>query len=471
MISLSDLITPRSKETLRAQLFQALQGVGFVAQSGTGSGAIAAKGVAAVTASVRIHIVAPGELGMATFQYSLDAGSTWSAVLPVPMSGLFALPGTGAVALFSAGPTGSDPSFATGDAASFELAVPTFPTTAWQPGTVPLTLIENDAFALEDLDRLIAAVAAGGLVDYAQGPWLDLLALNVYGLTRRLAVSTKGRIVLSDTAGAGPFDIALGQLWVASGDGKRFVNSSPGTLPKAGTLALEVTAESPGIAWNVGNNAITTMVTVLPGVTVANPDPGSGAWWRQAGNDQESDASLQGRCRTRWATLAIGATADAYTFWARNASSAVTRVKVSASSVPGEVLVYLAGASGGVAADVVAAVQADLSGRVPLTSTVMVLSAQAVPIRVTGTVNVLAAQAASAQGAAEAALAAHVTSLPIGGIQLTSGGRGLSRESLVAAIAGQTGVVDLALTTPATDIALSSIEVAVLSISLTWMKI
>jgi uncharacterized phage protein gp47/JayE len=471
LLSLSQLISPRSKEALRAQLLQALQGVGFVAQSGAGSGSMAAKGVAAVTANVTVRIVASGELGTATFQYSLNDGTTWSAIQTVPATGIFSIPGTGAALTFSAGPGGSGTSFVAGDTASFALAIPTLPTTAWQPGTVPLTLLENDAAVLEDYDRLIATIAAGGLIDYAQGPWLDLLAWNVYGLTRRPAVSTKGRVLLSDTAGAGPFDIAAGQLWLASGNGKRFVNSIAATLPKNSTVLLEVTAESPGIAYNVANNSITTMITALPGVVVSNPDPGSGTWWTQAGNDQEGDESLRARCKTRWATLAVGATADAYTFWARNASSAVTRTKVVASSVPGEVLVYLAGASGGVAADVVAAVQADLSGRAPLTSTVRVLSAQVVSIKVTGTVNVLAAQAASAQAAAETALAAHVASLPIGGVQLTSGGGGLSLESLVSAIAGQTGVVDLELTTPATDIALSSIQVVTLSTTLTWKQV
>ncbi len=471
MRSLSDLISPRSKEALRAQLLQALQGVGFVAQSGAGTGSITAKGVAAVTATVELRIVGPGELGSATFQYSLDGGGTWSALQQVPVAGVFSLPGTGATVVFAAGSDASSASFLAGDLAGFELAVPTLPTTAWQPGTVPLTLVENDAYALEDLGQLIAAIAAGGFVDYAQGPWLDLLAWNVYGLTRRPAVSTKGLIVLTDAAGAGPFDIALGQLWVASGDGKRFVNSSAGTLPKGGTLTLEVTAESPGLAWNVGNNAIATMVTALPGVAVANPDPGTGTWWTQAGNDQEGDASLRARCKTRWATLAVGATADAYTFWARNASSAVTRTKVTASSVPGQVLVYLAGASGGVSPDVVAAVQADLTGRVPLTSTVVVLSAQNVPIQVSGTVEVLAAQAASARAGAEAALAAYFTALPIGGVQLVGGGRGLSLEALVAAISGQAGVVDLALSSPPANPLLTEIQVATFGLALTWQQV
>jgi phage-related baseplate assembly protein len=471
LLSLSQLISPRSKEALRAQLLQALQGVGFVAQSGAGSGSIAAKGIAAVAANVTVRIVASGELGTATFQYSLNDGTAWSAIQAVPATGVFSIPGTGATVVFSAGPGGSGTSFVAGDTASFALAIPTLPTTAWQPGTVPLTLLETDAAVLEDYDRLIATIAAGGLVEYAQGPWLDLLAWNVYGLTRRPAVSTKGRVVLMDLAGAGPFDIAVGQLWLASGNGKRFVNSAAATLPKSSVAAVEITAESPGIAYNVANDSITTMITALPGVVVTNPDFGSGSWWTQAGNDEEGDESLRARCKARWATLAVGATPDAYTFWARNASSAVTRTKVSTSGVPGEVLVIIAGASGGVSAEVAGLVQADLAGRIPLTSTVTVSSAQAVPVRLEGTVNVLAGRAVSAQAAAETALAAYMASLPIGGVQLVGGSHGISLEALVAAISGQPGVVDLALSLPTYDVPLTGNQVATLSLGLLWQQV
>jgi phage-related baseplate assembly protein len=471
LLSLSQLISPRSKEALRAQLLQALQGVGFVAQSGAGSGSMSAKGVAVVTANVTVRIVASGELGTATFQYSLDDGTTWSAIQTVPATGSFSIPSTGAALIFAAGPGGSGTSFAAGDTASFVLAIPTLPTTAWQPGTVPLSLLETDAAVLEDYDRLIATIAAGGLVDYAQGAWLDLLAWNVYGLTRRPAVSTKGLVLLLDTAGAGPIEIAVGQLWLASGNGKRFVNSMAATLPKSSMALLEITAESPGIAYNVANDSITTMITALPGVVVTNPDFGSGTWWTQAGNDQEGDESLRARCKTRWATLAVGATPDAYTFWARDASSVVTRTKVSPSGAPGEVLVLVAGASGGVSPEVVGLVQADLAGRIPLTSTVTVSSAQAVPVRLEGTVNVLAGRAASAQAAAETALAKYMASLPIGGVQLVGGGHGISLEALVAAISGQPGVVDLALSLPTYDVPLTGNQVATLSLGLLWQQV
>jgi hypothetical protein len=66
--------------------------------------------------------------------------------------------------------------------------------------------------------------------------------------------------------------MGLSNVLGATADGTlRFVNTTAGSLPAAGSLALEFAAESPGAAFNAGNGAIAQIITPLPGVTVANP--------------------------------------------------------------------------------------------------------------------------------------------------------------------------------------------------------
>src|SRR5690606_14933508 len=101
------LIEPRTAAELRNELFQALQGIGFVRHRGTGTGALVASGVAAGSYDVVVRIVATGELGTATLQHSLDGGKNWSSTLTVPSGGTYALGSTGATLRFVPGPPSS----------------------------------------------------------------------------------------------------------------------------------------------------------------------------------------------------------------------------------------------------------------------------------------------------------------------------------------------------------------------------
>src|SRR5690606_696186 len=104
---------------------------------------------------------------------------------------------------------------------------------------------------------------------------------------------------------------------------RRFTNLTGGTLSLGGTLDLSWEAEEPGDDYNLANGTLTVMVTPLAGVTVANPDPGTGTWITQTGADEESDPELRERCRNKWSTLGTGSTEDSYEFWAKQASNEV----------------------------------------------------------------------------------------------------------------------------------------------------
>jgi uncharacterized phage protein gp47/JayE len=568
-ISLSQLLVARTSDDLLAQLIQALKGVGFVRQTGTGTGSVQATGVAQGNFAVVVEITATGELGTAQYRYSLNGGALWSNVAPVPSTPV-GLPGTGVTIAFAAGPGGAGDSFVALDQFTFYVATPTFGQTAWQQFSWQRRIIELEAEAGGDVAALISAIAAGGYLDEAAAAWLDLYCDNVYDELRHEAIQAKGVCVLSDAGNGGPYSIAAGQLWVATADGTlRFVNTTAGSLPAGGTLALEFAAESPGAAFNLGNGAIAQIITPLPGVTVANPSriggvvpsrtgapavvalaagslqgdyrvrievttsgalgaavfrysldggahwavstqtvPANGqytlgttgltlafgagtykagdlydfeatvSWLSQAGVDRETDDALRVRCRKKWASLAIGRTNAGFEYWALEASDQVTRAFARQSAtVPGRVELFLAGASGGVAAAIVAVVDAYVQPRVPLTTSCVTASAKTVTVKLTGTAYVRSGLRTQAQAAAEAALAEYIAAVPIGGEKVGTAGV-VSREVLAACIARGSpanrvdGVVDLTLTTPAADVVLGATEVPILDVSnLTWTEV
>ena len=413
-----------------------------------------------------------------------------------------------------------------------------FPVTDWAEGGVARTLVEMIARALAELSKLVAVIAASGFVAFSTGDWLTLVAAQVYALSRNPATFTQGVVILSDSAGAGPFTVVPGQLWFGSSDGRRFANTIGGVLPKSGALSLAVQAESPGSAFNVPTGSVTTLLTPLPGVTAANPYqlgqvvqvgsgpgtvtpsglptvaaavvvkilqgggiglatfavatdgvtfgapqplgnplllPGTGitvallgtfvagdtysfgtSWITSSGTDPEPDDALRSRCLARWPSLGVAPNADVYDLWARTAAPQVTRTRVRpGATIPGRADLYLATASGPADAATVAAVDAYLQPRIPLTSTVSVASAGPVGVTAQATLYIQNGYQDSALAQATDNLSAYVNHVPIGGTVYTS--------DLISALQTPQGVRNVVLTAPAADIALGPTEVATLA--------
>jgi uncharacterized phage protein gp47/JayE len=336
-----------------------------------------------------------------------------------------------------------------------------FPATDWQQGSVPRTLLEAYAEQLASFSTAQAAVAAGGFLDTATGAWLTLLAEQNFDVARKEALTTKGTVRLTAAGGSGPHTIAVGQLWVSTSSGKRFTNVEGGTLTLGGTLDLEFEAESPGSAFNVGSSTITTLITSLAGVTVNNP---ASPWITRAGTDEESDTSLRQRCRDRLPTIGTGATASAYRTWAQEASEEVRRVLVSTDDGTGLVSVVVAGDDGPVSGDALTDVEDYVADRKPLTDTVDVANATAVPVDVTATLYGAATFETAALAAAEDAVAAVINGFEIGGTAF--------RAALIEALMSPEGVQNVVIATPSGDTALADDEVATVgTLTLTWSSL
>lgn len=498
-LTLSQLLAAPTVDNVRSMAVQFFQGLGIVVESGLGGGSsplgtgslILSGSPIAQYPKVVVNIVGSGELGTATFQYSLDGGITFTGVLTVPASGVYVLALTGATITFTPGPSGAGTSFVVGDGFSFALNTPSLPVTSWPTSGGLRLLMEFQSQALAKISAQVAALAAGGYTPLATGSWCDLIGFGFYGLQRlgtgTLAGITNGVILLTDSAGAGPFVIAANAMGSSSTGGLLYFNTNGGTLPKGGTLQLTVTAQSPGSKYNVANGTIQTISSgILPGVTVNNPDPGTGSWITVQGTDAESDSAYMLRCSQRWSALGTGSPASAYQLWTTLAEAAaghtttVSKSLVQAdTSVPGQIDIYIAGSSGAVNTQAVTDATAYILQRQALTANVVVQSATNRVITVAGTVNYYLAKTTSviAQAAVQSALSAYISSLGIGnGLASTSTVYYSEIQAAIGAVLGGAGisirnVAGLLVNGGTTDITLTLGQVATLTNSLTFVGV
>lgn len=332
-----------------------------------------------------------------------------------------------------------------------------YPPSDWIEGSVQRTLVELQAAGLADLEALRLEIARGGFLDTATGDYLDLLGQSAYALARKQATFARQTFRLTAQAGFGPYSIQPGQLWVGNAAGLRFNNLDGGTLPLGGTLDLEFRAESPGAAYNLPLGSGTIMFTPLPGVTIVNTAV------LEAAIDKESDAAFRERCRLRWGELGYGATRAAYESWALSSTPSITKVRVLDNNPRGQGTVdVVVWGEGGLGSGAVAAADAYIQQRKPVTANVQVYAATQVNIAITATIRLKAGFLTQVQAEVASRLAAFQQSLPIGAI--------VYRSALVEALF-VANVLDVALTAPPADQTLTPTQVANFNLSATYQEI
>lgn len=321
--------------------------------------------------------------------------------------------------------------------------------TSWQSGGVQRTIVELMAIALSEQSTLIAEIANGAHLDNATGEWLTVLASGFYQEERDPAQSAVYTVVLTESDGT-PHTINVGDLWLGTTDGRRYANITGGELLASGELSVEVQAESPGASYNTGAGTIIVNHTPIPGVTCTNTSANP----ETAGLDEESDEALRERCKAKWAAMGAGGTIDAYTYWARAASTSVRKVKVKTDIAGGGIVtVAIAGDTSGLGAGIVATVQAYILARCPTVATPVTASATTEAVNITATVRVASAYAAAYEAAANAALDALFVAVPIGG--------SIDNSDFVVALGSITGVDRVVMTAPSGDAA-PSVDTALL---------
>lgn len=317
----------------------------------------------------------------------------------------------------------------------------------------------------------------GGLLDYAEGAWLTLLAVNLFGVTRIGLTFATVDVTFTNT-GANSYNFADGEVVVSNG----FVTYRAGafTLAPNGSdgdeATVSVTCTVAGSAGTSEAGTIDTLVTTFDGVECTNEAAANGT-------DEETDELLRERCRLSRAALSNAGPVDAIAFVARSATRTdgsaigVTRVQVVEDSPSmGDVAVYLADADGTVDSGDVTTIDGLLRTLVVPTGVnyLGTNSATTVTVAITFT-----ARYKSSVGFSQSELLTMVTAAltemfathPIGGY-IESGPNGVMyRNEIVATIAGVRGeesterpIKSVTVSLPAGDVTLTPGQVATLGV-------
>lgn len=350
-----------------------------------------------------------------------------------------------------------------------------FDTTSWQTGSWQLTFVRLFSDTWAGVTELIAAVANQAFNDTAEGAVLTSFSDSHYDNQRLPGVRAEHTLRLTASASAGPYTILAGERYFTetyTGHGLRFLNTTGGTLNAGGTLDVTIQAEAVGVDYNVPIDTITEQVTPLAGVTVTNPDLGSGTSLTQSGADAEADDSLRARNTAKWGTLSWPTPAAGYLFYARIGSSNIARVKVDDGNPrgPGTVDIYVATSSGVAAGGDVSAAQAVISRKHSGTPDPMVVAAPGTSTAFVANIYVSSVHFAGGvikpakKAEIEDALRDYLASLDIGGqILPPPDGNGTTGYILFSewtgAVTAVEGVTNIGSPTPNSDVAVGLFEV------------
>jgi len=344
-----------------------------------------------------------------------------------------------------------------------------FAATSWQEGSIALGCVEVSAEIWSQGSKYAVFLKNYGLNATSTGDGLTRFSDSHYDNQRALAVSAQRRITLACAVGEGPHSISLGSVVISNAGGYTVRNVAglsviyPATLSSGAPLELLFEAEVGGAASNSGAGTYTSLVTTLAGVTVTQDLS------YVVGVDEESDARLQARNRTKWATLSqFEIIADAVENIALNASTGVAKVKGNYANPRGAGTfdVHIAGESTIAGGADVTAVQAAFNLRVFGATSCIVYASPAAPLSLVGNVyydsNFTAAQA---QASVEAAMLAFIKATPLGGYSFAPGPTNIvAKNDIEAAIKGATFngqpvVKTVTLSGPASDVAVSSFDI------------
>lgn len=341
-----------------------------------------------------------------------------------------------------------------------------FPTTSWQSGGVAYTILRIVAKKTVDLVTLVASIAKGGLLDLSTGAWLTLLAKHIFRLDRYPATFAKGKVRLFIAPGFSGQTIQPGQLWIKTPSGKRYNsrNTTPVTIATGGSDVRDFQAESPGASYNVAVGTALTLVTPLPGLTASFEDLGGATWLTTQGADEEKDPELRTRCRSKWATLGIQKTKDAYVQLAMDTPGLGTqpnRVYIDTNNPrgPGSIDIWLAGPSGPLPGSDVSLISAYITDRKSPSANLQISAAIPRPITINGTYYYQGVFSDAPSQAVDN-LTAMINALPLGGK--------LYRSQAIEEIMDPDGAVDVTNLTingsSTADLALAANEVATVNV-------
>ena len=344
-----------------------------------------------------------------------------------------------------------------------------FNTTSWQTGSIQRSLVEIGAEIWSQASGTVATITNNGFNQLATKEGLTQFSDSVYDNQREEATPTQGTMRLTETAGGGPYVVAVGDS-VAVDDltGATFRNTTGGPLNPSSTRDLTYQAEAPGEAGNIDAGATLSLQVPIVGVTVTNPAIAPSTTWITAwGQNEESDAKLKTRNRSKWPNLSINKPEDAYIGLALEAPQAaapnlttgITKAAVDSNNpggIPGALDVYIANDLTGPNATQLADVDAYLQARRAVSAfPLQTFGAPQAFLDVRGTIFYRAGASAEVVGAAvQNAMTDYLTVFPLEGYPYAPSAKGLALNELRSVLTSVTDVLNVTLVSPVIDTSL-----------------
>lgn len=215
--------------------------------------------------------------------------------------------------------------------------------------------------------------------------------------------------------------------WSYSIDGAAYVSAGAvSSLTNVGGVGINVTLVN-------GSSGTSFVVNDI----YASYCPGS--WITTQGANLESDATLAGRCRNRWASLSTVPTSGLYQLLAQSTPSVgaqVTQViTVPDATVNNKINLVVAGPAGALPGAAISLIQAYVSPRARGTDNPVVVSPTSLNVTLAGTITVSVSQLATAQVSIQAVISNYVNGVGINGT--------LRVAAIIDAIMNVSGVVDV----------------------------
>lgn len=331
-----------------------------------------------------------------------------------------------------------------------------FTVTSWQSGDPVYTLLKAFSELYSRSTEHIATVAQARHVATAVGEFLTRASESDFDNTRQKAIAAERTISFTTAAGESSETVAIGEMVVAYADDMSLTyrNTAAFTLTAGATVTTTCRCDIAGKIGNTpGIGEITEMISTYPGVTCVDIAKVT------VGLDEESDADLLARNLAKWPSLSVENTNAAIEGIIKTGVAGIKDVKVDDSNPrgAGTVDIYCAGALARCTSSEALAAR-DLIRPRFFNSTDRIRVLQSLEETLSIEAEVLcetAVGATTTKANVEAAIAALLTALPIGGRTYSGGSSNvLTLDDIYQAIRSATGVVQVTLTTPTDDVSI-----------------
>ncbi len=327
-----------------------------------------------------------------------------------------------------------------------------FPVTAWQSEGAARALLEAQAELGASFTARVAAFSKSTDLETAEAEFLDVKARSDFDETRSEAVAAvfDASFVNAGVTTHGP--IAAGAIIVRSTSGQLFVSTGIETITASATTIVEVQAQIPGAAGNIGGDTL-QLVTPLAGVSAST----TGAL-TTAGADSGKDPELRTQCRTKWGTLRVEKVKSGVENIVLAASASIAHVATQDNNPRGQgtadVLIAADGAASG-SGDVIlaqAALDVAFLGNGTVDQLVQAVAAATTTLAITAEIFVQGITEAEALASIGAVTDDFLNDSPIGGFDLSPGPTNIiTRGQILDAITTVPGVISVSMSVPATD--------------------